>query len=342
MLTNSTLEVVNVQSVEVLDGGSQEVLLLLEGAALQAAIVPLGTPPPEKGDVQTGPTALPVSSASVVWLDVQLPLGAPPPATLEHRVIVFIGGRLQPAFGGIAPVQRTPGDPIVLGPPVLSGNIWYASDGGCTHPTHHRRGLAPINGALLVPQRFAIDWFMLDSRHRAWVGDPRKFSSYLTFEQAVIASANGTVVDVQNGLMDNPKLPASPDIPPIQDTVGNHVTLKVEGTELYLLYAHLERGTIMVHEKQPVSRGDILGLVGSSGNSTTPHLHFQVMTTATFFPTDSPPFVFDSFDLLGTITKRIWDDNLGLQPDGMLPFQPVSYPGERANTMPLDRDVVRF
>ena len=44
------------------------------------------------------------------------------------------------------------------------------------------------------------------------------------------------------------------------------------------------------------------------------------MTTQTFFPTDSPPFAFDHFKLLGRVAERIWDDVLGLRPTGRLPF----------------------
>ena len=73
-----------------------------------------------------------------------------------------------------------------------------------------------------------------------------------------------------------------------------------------------------------------------------PHLHFQVLTEPTFFPADSTPFVFNSFELVGQITRRIWDDDLGLQPTGTLPFAPAAAPGVRRNQMPLDRNVIVF
>jgi hypothetical protein len=75
--------------------------------------------------------------------------------------------------------------------------------------------------------------------------------------------------------------------------------------------------------------------------STVPHLHFQVLTEPTFFPSDSPHFVFDRFALAGQVTQRIWDDVIGLQRGGTMPFEAASPGGARTNEMPLDRNVVR-
>ena len=84
-------------------------------------------------------------------------------------------------------------------------------------------------------------------------------------------------------------------------------------------------------------------MIGNSGFTSTPHLHFPVLTTPTFYPTDSTPYVFERFDLVGFETKRIWDDNLGLPPnDGTIPFAAASEPFERQRVMPLDRDIVTF
>ena len=54
---------------------------------------------------------------------------------------------------------------------------------------------------------------------------------------------------------------------------GNYVMV-IHTNGLATLYAHLSQ--INVQTDQFVSRGDILGLVGSTGLSTGPHLHFEV------------------------------------------------------------------
>jgi murein DD-endopeptidase MepM/ murein hydrolase activator NlpD len=56
---------------------------------------------------------------------------------------------------------------------------------------------------------------------------------------------------------------------------GNFVM--TAGPEGYLVYAHLQTGSVAVAVGQPVAVGQVLGRVGHSGNSTAPHLHFQLM-----------------------------------------------------------------
>ena len=54
---------------------------------------------------------------------------------------------------------------------------------------------------------------------------------------------------------------------------GNCVMIN-HGNGYYTLYGHLS--SIAVNEGQGVSQGDIVGYVGSTGNSTGPHLHFEI------------------------------------------------------------------
>jgi hypothetical protein len=56
---------------------------------------------------------------------------------------------------------------------------------------------------------------------------------------------------------------------------GNHVIVGGSGT--YALYAHLAPGSVAVTAGEQISAGALVGRVGHSGNSTAPHLHFQLM-----------------------------------------------------------------
>jgi hypothetical protein len=59
---------------------------------------------------------------------------------------------------------------------------------------------------------------------------------------------------------------------------GNHVIMETAGT--YALYAHLVPGSVVVTRGQQVRAGEVIGRVGHTGNSTAPHLHFQLMDSA--------------------------------------------------------------
>ncbi|WP_280664646.1 MULTISPECIES: M23 family metallopeptidase [unclassified Kitasatospora] len=338
---------VRIDSIEVQDARTKRVIGSLSGDALAAAANPIGVPLPGEGTDAARqvavPVAVPVVASSeqwVIWLDLALDPAEAVPAELEHHLTGAVLAPSGPAAFeetvARTPLSRTA--PLQLDSPVQPGS-WYASESCCGN-THHRRGLAPINGGLYVPQRFAIDWFRVGDHNQTWEGDPSRLDSYLSFRQPVVAAARAKVVEVQDGLADNPP-PVPPTVPPIQDTVGNHITLEVAPGQ-YLLYAHLEDGSLTVHEGDRVEPGQILGLIGNSGNSTTPHLHFQVMTTREFFPTDSPPYTFRSFDILGHVAPRIWDDNLGLRPTGVLPVDESPFAGPHTDELPLDRNVIRF
>lgn len=337
LLSNPVAAPVHVTRLTVTAAHPKRALLSLSGSALAADMNPIAGPP----GVPAG-TTMAASTQWVVWLDVQVPTRRDVPAFLDQHVAGSFprtGGTPFTFNDAVGHVRVRHTAPVVLGSPV-GGGVWFASEGCCTDDTHHRRGLAPVNGQLMVPQRFAIDWFKLDSQHRAWVGSPKKLTSYLSYQLPVFAAANGVVVGLQKGLANN-RPPEPPPIPPIKDTVGNHIVIKVR-PGVFLLYAHLQNGSLRVHVGQRVHRGQMLARIGNSGNSTTPHLHFQIMTRPTFFPTDSRPYVFRGFKLLGHVPPRIWDDNLGLQPTGKLPFVAAHPAGARVDELPLDRTVIRF
>ena len=219
--------------------------------------------------------------------------------------------------------------------PVGAGD-WYMSDGCCADDTHHRRGLAPINGVFMVPQRFAIDFYKLDDQHRAWVGDPAQLTSYASYRQPIVAATAGTVVAAQDGLPNNDRLPKAARDPGHRPDGRQPRDRPVRTGAVPAVRAHGPD----VGEGQgrgPGREGQQLGLIGTSGNSTVPHLHFQVLTQPTFFPSDSTPFVFDRFVLAGRATQRIWDDIIALQPTGTMPFAAANPGGDRTDEMPLDR-----
>jgi hypothetical protein len=336
-LTNATGLSATVSRVEVRAPGVRRALADISGEALVAAMTRPGGLP--EGTPDSDSTIMASSSVAIVWLDVILPRGQRVPPTLEHHVSGSLAAPTPVQFSSsLGTVDTARRAPVELGPP-LKGGTWVADEGCCSAPTHHRRGLAPINGSLLVPQRFAIDWAMLDAQNRAWVGDPTKLTSYIGYGQPEIAAARGVVVSSVDGIKDNTPQGTLEDLPSIVETVGNHVIVRIAPGR-FLLYGHMKRGSVRVKLGQHVRAGQMLGEVGNSGNSSTPHLHFQVLTRPTFFPSDSVPFTFRRFRLLGQ-AEPFTDEDLALRPTGSIAVT-ATRPGPRRDAMPLDLSVIRF
>lgn len=70
---------------------------------------------------------------------------------------------------------------------------------------------------------------------------------------------------------------------------GNHLVLDL-GDGTYALYAHLKRGSLAVRPGDRVRTGQLLARCGNSGNSTEPHVHFQLMDSADLNCAQGLPF----------------------------------------------------
>jgi hypothetical protein len=99
----------------------------------------------------------------------------------------------------------------------------------------------------------------------------------------IYAAAAGTVVAVQDGNYD--RNTASNSLP------ANYVEID-HGNGWHTLYYHLRTDTILVHVGDAVATGQVLGLMGSSGNSTASHLHFQVEHNGDVVEPDYDPNTF--------------------------------------------------
>lgn len=64
---------------------------------------------------------------------------------------------------------------------------------------------------------------------------------------------------------------------------GNHVEIEhvINGQRITTLYAHMQYGSSPLNPGQPITAGDFIGLVGSTGASTGSHLHFEVHVDGT-------------------------------------------------------------
>lgn len=91
---------------------------------------------------------------------------------------------------------------------------------------------------------------------------------------AVVAAAAGEVVIAEDGQPDLLMQDTGPG-KTRQERNGNWVAIK-HGGGWVTTYAHMMKGTVAVKRGDRVERGQKLGLIGLSGNSDFPHVHFAV------------------------------------------------------------------
>ena len=161
--------------------------------------------------------------------------------------------------------------------------VWYVGYGASFH-TGHRWA---------IPEEFALDIAKVGESGLSHKGDGTSFGDYYAYGADVIAAADGRVI---NAVKDQPEDASAMQRPNetqeayftrlqkeqgerlakgLTAITGNYVMID-HGNNEYSLYAHLQPGSVRVHVGDQVKAGDAIGKLGSSGNSTEPHLHFHV------------------------------------------------------------------
>jgi murein DD-endopeptidase MepM/ murein hydrolase activator NlpD len=108
----------------------------------------------------------------------------------------------------------------------------------------------------------------------------------------------------------------------LETIAGNHIMLDLGGGR-YALYAHLQPGSLRVKKGDRLQRGQALGLVGNSGNSTQPHLNFHVTDGPTPLGSEGLPYVIDAWDIKST--SGAWEPRRNQLPmqDARVRFTPL-------------------
>lgn len=342
-LTNANTFTWLIESLEVLNADNHDQVFAVysgDGVTFDNQIIP--------GKIPSDTLAR--GETSVFFITFSVDDAGDIPERLTHRLTITVPGGIPDGFldfmelpHGTTELVQIIGagkvdssDTILIGQP-LKGNNWIAGDGCCT-ADHHVRSVMPINGKLAIAQRFAIDWEKLDDQNRIYVGDREDVNSYFAYGQEILSVGEGRVVKAVDKYDD--EIPGQAPVTTLEEADGNSVVID-HGNGNFALYAHMKKGSVTVEVGDFVTSGQVLGLVGNTGNTIAPHLHFHMMSSPSTFGSNGLPYMIDEFELTGRAPST--EAFLEAEANGTpLEILPVDNPGIHNDELPLDLSIVNF
>ncbi|MGG6270560.1 M23 family metallopeptidase [Leptolyngbya sp. AN03gr2] len=178
------------------------------------------------------------------------------------------------------------GSSISLSFPLKQGTYYVAHGGNSSLVNHHYENQA---------QRFALDIVKLNGWGvRAKGLYPSELNKYEIFDDELYSPCNGEIIKITDGLPDH--------IPPHRDgtnLAGNNVVIKAD--RYLVVLAHMKANSMMVQEGESIEKGQLIGKVGNSGNTTEPHLHIHAVqgeVLENVFKGIGVPIIFDNQSLV--------------------------------------------
>jgi murein DD-endopeptidase MepM/ murein hydrolase activator NlpD len=169
-------------------------------------------------------------------------------------------------------------------------------------------------------------------------GDPTILNNWFVYGVELLAVADGVVTSVLNDQPDiTPFLP-NPNKLTKQTAAGNHVVVEMDNGLSYV-FGHMQPGSVKVKVGDRVTTGQVLGLVGNSGNTDAPHLHMHVMTGSDIFQGRGIPYEFTNFPVTGSFPTI---DDFIPEPPGPPINRTRVTPRTLQKAYPLELDILNF
>lgn len=284
-------EGLELRRIVVFDSDTKADLLTIEQADLP--VIWKG-PLPQSPEVQ-------IDQIDKYYLSIQvpIPLTHVVPSNIAHRFVFYDAARRaeRTLVGG--PLRPRKGEsPRVIASPV-TGNYWLFFNQSTLG--YHFWYAAFIGGEIWTSEKYAFDLTQANERwDQTFVGDPKKNESYFAYGKTLLAVAAGRVIKVVDGRIENSG--DSRDVPlnTGDEYAGNHLILDIGGG-CYAAYMHCRPNSFLVAVGDLVTEGQPIARLGNSGNSTEPHLHFQLNDQPNAWFSHGLPFVIKRYTKVGEV-----------------------------------------
>ena len=325
LLINSSTRTITLDSITALAGTRR--LGRLDGPAVARMMKPYGS-------TETGSRLGPGESGFIL-MDLTIPDSRKLPDSFDHRVKLT----LDPASDVVAsryrtgPVRVKRSEAMTVARP-LRGDGWIVGNGCCSDFTSHRSALLGVNGGLHETERFAIDFIQVQPDGKLLTGPFDRLSSYPFFGDPILSATRGKVVRVVQNL---PETQVTGELPPVTaaDAGGNFVVVRAAKGR-FAFYAHMQPRSATVRVGQRVKVGQVLGRLGSTGNSNAPHLHFHMMDGPSPLGSNGIPYTFSRFRVQGRL------NNFGGLFEGETADITPRFKGLHIGRLPQNSEVIDF
>lgn len=172
--------------------------------------------------------------------------------------------------------------------------LFYIEYGGISKKTSHSYNL--------INQRYAYD-FEIRKDNLPYHDNYLDLNNFYCYKKEIIAPFDGLVVDIKNDYLDTKVLNNRPIINESNDARGNYILIKHPNNE-YSLICHILKNSFKVNIGDFVKQGEVLGLIGNSGNTDGPHIHFSIQDRFDFYKSKSIKITFKNIEIIKNNKSR--------------------------------------
>lgn len=159
---------------------------------------------------------------------------------------------------------------------------WTVANGGTVKETSHSWNICP--------QRYAYDFF-IEENGQSFQGSGKDVTDYLCYGKPILSPADGVVVELKNQFEDTPISENQEVLCSSSDVRGNYIVIQHSSHE-YSTIAHIKKDSFCVKPGDKISRSQLIARCGNSGNTSEPHIHFQIQQGKSFLFSAGLPICF--------------------------------------------------